>query len=235
MGLLPAYEIYIDESNVPVFSDSKKRDDAPYVVCAIVIPILAKQDIELLLPRDKDGQIMKSSSPDLTDTAAAQFINNLMVFDVLFSIVVLDTKDKENCEIANSLTNNANRNRRKKIRQANLMYIRTAAEAIITVLGSNKISFFDIIFDSNSLPRNEFELFKNILKVQFAHRGVKIRDITQKTEQQESLLLAADIIAGVGRRWDTHKDVPQSWSAILKGQGSGKVFIRNGFEIFNAD
>lgn len=234
MDLLPAYEIYVDESNTPIFKTNKSRIESAYVVCAIAIPILDKQKVENLLPRDETGCLMKSSSVSLTDDTVSRFLDRILAFDILFSLVGLDTVDEENCKIAKSLTDKANRNRRKKIKQPNLMYARVAAEAIIAIYGSNRLSFFDIIFDSNNLPKHEFNLFKNVLTDNFAKRSVKIREITRKTEQQEPLLLAADIIAGVGRRWDTHQNVPKSGEKIIKGQKLGKVFIHNGIEVYNA-
>lgn len=234
MDILPGYEIYIDESNTPIFKTNKLRTESPYAVCAIAISILDKKMIENLLPRDETGCLMKFSSLGLTDGMVAQFLDRIFESDILFSLVGLDTSDEENCQIAESLTNIANQNRRKKIKQSNLMYARVAAEAIITIYGSTRLSFFNINFDSNSLPKNEFNLLKNILRDNFAKRGVEIKEITRKTEQQEPLLLAADIIAGVGRRWDTHQDVPQSWEKIIKGQTLGKVFIRNGIKVYNA-
>ncbi|MFA4828568.1 MAG: hypothetical protein WC855_07270 [Thermodesulfovibrionales bacterium] len=234
MDLLPGYEIYIDESNTPIFKTNKQRRESPYAVCAIAISILDKKRIENLLPRDETGGLMKFSSLGLTDGTVSQFLDGILESDILFSLVGLDTSAEENCQFAELLTDTANQHRRKKIKQSNLMYARVAAEAIIAIYGSNRLSFFDIIFDSNSLPKNEFNLLKNILKDKFAKRGVIIREITRKTEQQEPLLLAADIIAGVGRRWDTHQDVPQSWGKIIKGQKLGKVIIRNGIEVYNA-
>lgn len=84
------------------------------------------------------------------------------------------------------------------------------------------------------MPNREFSLFEKILKDKFAQRGVRIRDISRKTEQQAPLLFAADIIAGIGKRQSTHQDVPESWDKIIKGQNLGKVFIENGIEVYYA-
>lgn len=233
MEIVPGYKVYIDESNTPIFKTNKSRAESSYTVCAIAVSILDKKRVENLLPRDKAGCLMKSSSRDMTDDIVSQFLDAILECDILFSLVGLDTSVEVNCQIADSLTNTANQNRKKKIKQSNLMYARVAAEAIIAIYGSKRLTFFDIIFDCNSLPKNEFNLLKNILRDQFAKRGVVIKEVMRKSEQQEPLLLAADIIAGVGRRWDTHQDIPQSWEKIIKGKSLGKVFIRNGIDVYN--
>lgn len=233
MNLLPPYEVYIDESNTPVFKP-KPGLDSPYVVCAIAIPVVEKEGIEIRLPRDKQGLPIKASSPSMTDGLAAQFIEKVLKFDVLFSLVGLDSADEANCKIADVLTERANRNRNKRIKKPNLMYARVAAQAIINIWGSDRLSFFDVIFDSNSVPKHEFGLFENILKDKFAQREVRIREISRKTEQQAPLLYAADIIAGVGKRQSSHQDLPQSWNRIIEGQKLGKVFIENGIAVYNA-
>jgi len=233
MDILPPYEVYIDESNAPVFQSTPGLN-SPYVVCAIAIPVVEKKRIEILLPRDEQGHPIKASSPSMTDHLAAQFISEILKLDVLFSLVVLDSADEENCEIADTLTKRANSNRKKKIKKPNLMYARVTAQAIINIWGSNRLSFFDIVFDSNSVPNREFGLFENILKNNFGQRGVRIRDISRKTEQQAPLLFASDIIAGIGKRQSTHQDVPESWNKIIEGQKLGKVFIENGIEVYHA-
>lgn len=233
MNLLPPYEVYVDESNTPVF-EPKSMANTPYVVCAIAIPVAEKKQIEALLPFDTQGLPIKASSPNMTDDRAAEFIRDLFRFDVLVSLVGLDSSDEENCQIATALTETANRNRSRKIRRPNLMYVRVAAQAIINVWGSEKFGFFDVIFDSNSLPKHEFALFHRILMTQFGNRGATIREISRRTEQQAPLLLAADIIAGVGKRHSSHQSVPKSWAGIISGQSSGKVFIENGIEVYNA-
>jgi len=233
MNLLPAYEVYIDESNTPVFEPNQKLN-LPYVVCAIAVSAIEKQIVENLLPHDDHGQPMKASSPSMTDDLASQFLDRILKLDILFSLVGLDSTDEENCKIANALTEKGNKNRNKKIKKSNLMYMRVATQAIISIWGSNRLSFFDIIFDSNSLPKHEFSFFEDILRNNFGQRGVKIREISRKTEQQAPLLYAADIIAGVGKRWSTHQDLSKSWNKIIEGQNLGKVFIENGIEVYHA-
>jgi hypothetical protein len=233
MDIMPSYEVYIDESNSPAFQ-SKPGLNSPYVVCAIAIPVVEKKRIEIFLPHDEQGHPIKASSPHMTDHLAAQFIGEILKFDVLFSLVGLDSTDEENCNIADTLTKRANNNRRKRIKKSNLMYARVAAQAIINIWGSNRLSFFDIVFDSNSVPDREFGLFENILKNNFGRRGVRIRNISRQTEQQAPLLFAADIIAGIGKRQSSHQDVPESWNKVIEGQQFGKVFIENGIEVYHA-
>ncbi len=216
MNLLPAYEVYIDESNTPVFEPNQKLN-LPYVVCAIAVSAIEKQIVENLLPHDDHGQPMKASSPSMTDDLASQFLDRILKLDILFSLVGLDSTDEENCKIANALTEKGNKNRNKKIKKSNLMYMRVATQAIISIWGSNRLSFFE-----------------DILRNNFGQRGVKIREISRKTEQQAPLLYAADIIAGVGKRWSTHQDLSKSWNKIIEGQNLGKVFIENGIEVYHA-
>jgi hypothetical protein len=170
MDILPPHEVYVDEANTPVF-ESKPRLNLPYVVCAIAVPVSEKKRIELLLPRDTRGFPIKASSQAMTDGLAAQFIEKVLRFDVLLSLVGLNSSDEESCKIATALTERANKNRSRRIRKPNLMYARVAAQAIINLCGFDKLSFFDLIFDSNSVPEDEFVLFENILKDSFGRRG----------------------------------------------------------------
>jgi len=233
MNILPPFEIYVDEANTPLF-EARPGLCTPYAVAAVAMSPLDKDKIIAILPRDDSGNLLKSSSVSMTDELAANFIRNLLALNVLVALVGVDASDPENCGLADVMISKANEIRRKKLTKSNMMYVRTVVQALANIWSTDKITFFDLILDSSSLPKKESRRFCSVLQEKLGSRGTTVREIRWQTEQVEPLLLAPDILAGVGSRWSTHQDVPASWNEIVRGHSAGKLIIENGFEVYTA-
>lgn len=233
MNIIPSMEIYVDESNTPLF-DPQPDTCTLFAVAAIAIFPQEKDKIIDILPRDKNGNLLKASSSSMTDEIAATFIKKLLMFNVVVALVGVDATDSENCALADIMISKANNNRRKKLTKGNMMYVITIAQALANIWSSNRITSFDLILDSSSLPKKESQLFCSVLQEKFGSRRTAVREVIWRTEQEEPLLHAPDILAGVGSRWATHQDVPASWNEVVHGQSTGKIKIVNGFEVYSA-
>lgn len=233
MNILPPYEIYVDEANTPLF-EPRPGLCTPYAVAAVAMSPLDKDKVIAILPRDVSGNLLKSSSVSMTDELAANFIKKLLALNVLVTLVGVDASDPGNCCLADLMNSKANEIRHKKLTKSNMMYVRTVVQALANIWSTDNITFFDLILDSSSLPKKESRLFCSVLQDKFGSRGTTVREIRWQTEQVEPLLLAPDILAGVGSRWTTHQDVPASWNEIVRGHSAGKLIIENGFEVYTA-
>src|SRR5262245_33732233 len=122
MKIIPPFEIYVDEANTPLF-EPQPGVSTPYAVAAVAVSPLDRDDIIAILPRDKAGNLLKSSSSFMTDELAAAFIKKLLTFDTLIALVGVDATDPENCSLADAMIKKANNNRRKRLTKPNLMYV----------------------------------------------------------------------------------------------------------------
>ena|SRR3990172_8668779 len=215
MNLFPPVSVFVDGSNTPLFQ-SRSKGSYPYVVSAIAVEFRYRPELLRILPRGKAGRFLKSSSLGLGDDVAERFLGGLFGLRVSVALVEVDAMSPENCSIADALLDRANQCPQKKLSKSNLMYARTVAQALVNVwrcspINGGELTFFDLTLDSNSLPNHERALFEKILREKFQDRGCRLSSITWTTEQKEQLLFAPDIVAGIGRRWWTHPDVPRSW------------------------
>lgn len=238
MSLVPPVSVFVDESNSPLFQASCEKN-YPYVVSAVAIVFSDKPKVLRILPRGTNGALLKSSSREFSDGIGETFLAKLFGLRVSIALVGVDGADSENCSIADELVNKANQYRHKKLSKSNLMCLRTLTQALVNIwqcspFSKGEMTFFDLIFDSNSQTSDEKDLFEKILHTNFQKKGCRLNSIRWMKEEEEPLLYAADIVAGVGRRWSSHADVPLSWQQIMFGQSKGKVRVENGFEIYHA-
>lgn len=239
MNLLPPVSVFVDESNSPLFRPSRCEKNHPYVVSAVAIVFEDKPEVLRILPRGTRGAFLKSSSEEFCDAIGETFLVGLFRLRVSIALVGVDATEPENCSIADVLVDRANQHRQKKLSKSNLMYLRTVTQALVNIwqcspFTGGELTFFDLTLDSNSLPDQERALFEEILRERFRDRGCRLSSIAWMTDQNEPLLCAADIVAGVGKRWSSHQDVPMSWQQLSKGESRGMVRIQNGFEVYNA-
>ena len=115
------------------------------------------------------------------------------------------------------------------------MYLLTAKEVISTIwqcspIDGGQIDSFEAVFDEDSLPPREKEIFESIVKSSFQRkgRGSSVRSISWKSRYKEPMLFVPDIAAGVFSRWSRRQDVSKVHDEILKGEAQGKV---NAFRI----
>jgi hypothetical protein len=122
----------------------------------------------------------------------------------------------------------------------NWMYLLTAKEVISTIwqcspIDGGQIASFEAVFDEDSLPSREKEVFESIVKSSFEKkgRGSSVSSISWKSRRKEPLLSAPDMAAGAFSRWSRRQDVTKVHDEILKGEAQGKVSIVNGFSLLD--
>jgi hypothetical protein len=240
MILVPPISVFIDFSGTPLFEP--REDPQAYVAAAVAIALTDHSNALALLPRENDGSLMKSSSKNFNDFIAAEFFSKLLSLNASVAFVGIDASDAKNCEWAERSLRRRNRNYEDKMKIQNWMYLLTAKEVISTIwqcspIDGGQIDSFEAVFDEDSLPPREKEIFESIVKSSFQRkgRGSSVRSISWKSRYREPMLFVPDIAAGVFSRWSRRQDVSKVHDEILKGEAQGKVLIVNGFSLLDLE
>jgi hypothetical protein len=238
MTLIPLISVFLDFAGTPLFEPGEAPQ--PYVSAAVAIARTDHGKVLDLVPRENDGSLMKSSSKKFNDFIAAEFLSNLLQLKASLAFVAIDASDPENCAWAERSLRRRNRNCGKHMKVQNWMYLLTAKEVISTIwqcspIDGGQIDSFEAVFDEDSLPSREKEVFESIVKSSFERkgRGSSVSSISWKSRHKEPLLSVPDIAAGAFSRWSRHQDVTRVHDEILKGEAQGKVSIVNGFNLFD--
>jgi hypothetical protein len=173
MTLIPPISVFIDFSGTPLFSG---EDPQPYVAAAVAIALTDHSKVLELVPRENDGSLMKSSSKKFNDFIAAEFFSKLLQLKASVAFVAIDASDPENCEWAERSLRRRNRNCVEHMKVQNWMYLLTAKEVISTIwqcspIDGGQIDSFEAVFDEDSLPPGEKEIFASIVKSSFERKG----------------------------------------------------------------
>ena len=239
MTLAPEFRAFIDESNTPLFKLGRDDSQRPYVTGCAIIPSEDQLPVRMAIPESPiTGERLKSSSREMNDSAAAEFIASVLATQVEVAIVGIDAGDSGNIAGAANLTVKANilrkDQKRPPISTANAMYLLAAWEALLRSVESfylrNAVfpSPLEVVFDQANLKAEESEFVSWALKDVCAKRGLIIGSVSWSLEQDEPLLLVPDIFSGVLRRQATHGDLPLAWDVIQLAIQTKRIVYRDG-------
>jgi hypothetical protein len=237
--LIPAFQAFLDESNSPVFEVNLDYARRPYVTCCAVVPFDNLLPARLTIPRSPTtGEYMKSSAREMTDSMAAECIEQVLATEIEIAIVGVDGGETGSVNSAERLTSAANILRkdqnRPSISSASAIYLRASWEALLRSIEifylrrSMLPSPLEVVLDNGNLKTEERDFVSRNLQVVCGKYGLTIRNISWRSEQEQPLLLLPDIFAGALRRQATHNDLPLAWNKILSAIQSGRIVYKDG-------
>ena len=230
--------IFVDEAgslDIKPTSDSGGRRVS--IVCAVAVRASEEEILLSLLPRDSDGNLLKSSSRLLSPYQALQFVQALLNMPSFLSMVLVDIGFDENYKVLNEVAEIANRtrglNHKRNIRPPNLNYELLASDAIVKVLGSAweraryEVESLDVILDSDNLSRFDSNHFRQVLTQNFLKHKLHLQVNWCRNEDQP-LLNAPDIIAGVMHRRLIYGQLKEPANLLLQAGRDGRIVIQDG-------
>lgn len=213
----PPLTVFVDESGSwPRESKVGDPEAHGYVTCAVAVPSIEELLLPGLLPRDASGNYMKAGDPGFNERVAIRFVEELLQLDVDVGVVTLDSGNRENIQTLDRLhaQSNAGRARegRSRVRRGNFAYLAFVPLVIGAVLDARarrqreRITLVDVVIDSHSVADRHAEDFTRLVRRGLDRAGVRVRDIRWEREEDNTALLAPDILAAAFLRPAVHRD-----------------------------
>lgn len=239
MIIEPAYTIYIDATNTPLFNENIDFIDRPYIICAVLVPFTSRETILKALPRDPiTNKFLKSSSRRMSDKLCAEFLSVLLKTEVKIAVCGIDAGGKVNPTLAKEISERANAARKHfpLMKKSTILYFLVAKEVLINVWAQfitstrEGVSYMNVIFDREDLKQKVLELFQNMLRSAFTRQNMTLHRVSWCSREQEPLLLVPDYIAGAYKRKITHDDCPNTWKEIEKALKNKQIAYQDGWK-----
>lgn len=235
--LIAPVRIFVDEAGTPHFAPSANAQPRPYIPCAVAIPTACDQAIARLLPRGRDGQLLKASDVEFTEQRAVEFLEELLRREVDVSLVLTNASGNESVEVARNATEAANKHRtfgRRKVRQPNLLYALLMKDAVIAAWGAASrrhgdfLTFVDLYLDEANLGPDFGGGLVEKFRRNTERKGLRLGAIEWRAESEEPLLLVPDIIAGVFHRRVMTGECEEACRLLLDAGKAGRIRIQDG-------
>jgi|RhiMetdeSRZDD1v2_1073273.scaffolds.fasta_scaffold02409_19 hypothetical protein len=230
--------IFVDEAgslNIKPASESASRK--AIIMCAVAVPPSQEETLLSLLPRDHNGNLLKSSDKLMSERHALRFVQELLDSQSDVSLVLVDAGLDENYQVISEVTEIANRvrteSRERRIRAPNLNYELLVKDAIIGVLGPAweragcKVTCLDVILDSANLSMGDRKRFKQILTENSAKHGLHM-EVSWCCNEDQPLLNVPDIIAGIMHRRLIHNQLEETADLLLRAWRDSRIIIQDG-------
>jgi hypothetical protein len=230
--------IFVDEAgSLAIKPTSESASRRVIIICAVAVSPLQEEKLLNLLPRDHNGNWLKSSDKLMCGQNALRFVRDLLDSPSDASLVLVDAGLDENYAVVNEVTEIVNRARseahKPHIRAPNLNYALLVKDAIIGVFGlawkraGYKVRSFDIVLDSGNLSRFDRKHFQQIMIENGAKHELHLQ-VTWCCNEDQPLLNAPDIIAGIMHRRLIYEQLKEPADLLLQAARNGRIAFQNG-------
>jgi len=226
---------FIDESGSPHFDPS--RPEEGYVVVSALISELELRTARLVIPRGKDGELIKSSGPDATDGMGAQFLMRLFAeTDAqigLITVALSDPGNRERMERMKTGINNSPFPWRSRPSITDAIRMQAAIEAFGLSLIGPRSEFSSghirTVFDRGSERPQFVRKVREFMRCRPLGEKLTIDDVQWLSRDEESLIMVSDWIAGSVRRDFKRGDLPLIRRILAAAKERGRLHAKEGF------
>ena len=241
LGIDSPLTVFVDESGTPYFrtlAESNGRTSG-YAVCAAGVPALSGPRLHGILPRGRDGALLKASHKEFTPNRLVRFLHELLETDVTISLFLLETSSDRNARLSREYTERVNRWRRHRgnppVSAVHLTRNLTTSRAIrhAWTQAWGRLGWvatrFELVLDDVTMPKLERELFEHDLVRIAQEHGLTGPTLRWATIEQEPFLRIPDLVASVYPRQASHRDTLAACQVLENARAQGRIEIEDEF------
>jgi hypothetical protein len=229
---------FIDESGSPFFDPT--RPEAGYVVVCTLMPEHELVAARALVPRDENGDLVKSSGAGASDQRAAGFIGALFAATrTRIGLITVALSDAGNQSRMKRMKTGIDRSpfpRRSRPSDADAFRIQAALAAFgLSLVGLPTQSTrhrIQLVFDRGSERPGFMKKAREFLGSYQLGPNMVIDDAQWHSRDEEPLIMASDWIAGCVRRDAIKGDLPLTRGTMSAAKREGRLHDQEGFTAY---